>query len=70
MYYTLLPYKCLKCGMETEYSPDNRHPAPVTPGFVTCPLCWEEWLRANIGELACTVSFKYGVLSEYDRKNQ
>lgn len=63
------PYKCLKCGHELEYSPHYEHEAPATNDFIGCPKCWVEFLRSNIGELACTVDFSRDRSgSEYDKK--
>lgn len=57
MYQTPLPHKCIKCGYETDYSPDNGIAAPEYDGYTGCPKCWMEFLKANIGELKCTVRF-------------
>jgi DNA-directed RNA polymerase subunit RPC12/RpoP len=57
-------YKCIKCGFEIKYSPHNHHSSPTTDDFISCPNCWEQFLREHIGELKCTVNFTG--TSEYD----
>jgi DNA-directed RNA polymerase subunit RPC12/RpoP len=52
MYILPKPYQCAKCGHETHYSPHDGHSAPVVVDeFISCPRCWELFLRENIGEM-------------------
>jgi hypothetical protein len=55
MYILPSPYKCQKCGFECEYSPHETHPAPVVHTnfgpVISCPKCWMEWLKENLGEM-------------------
>lgn len=70
-YYIAQPYKCLKCGFDFKYTPDDPHPSPVLKeehdSFPTCPKCWNKFLRKHIGLGYCTVAWtKDG--SEYENK--
>lgn len=60
------PHKCIRCGHEFEYSPDDRHSAPVdSSGQPACLKCWDAFL-ATVGLGYCTVAWtREG--SAYDR---
>lgn len=56
-YCAAFPYKCIKCGHEFKFSPDDPHPAPKTSdGRPSCPKCWDEFLEA-LGLGYCTVAW-------------
>lgn len=45
------PYKCDRCGHEMQYTPHERHPAPVVSDDPVCPKCFERFIREHCGIL-------------------
>jgi DNA-directed RNA polymerase subunit RPC12/RpoP len=70
-YHAPMPYKCIKCGYEFQYSQDHSHPAPVlssaqNQSMPVCPQCWAKFLLENIGISFGTTNWT-GV-SDYDKE--
>jgi hypothetical protein len=59
-------YKCIKCDYEFQYSPHNPHPAPSVYCDPVCPVCWDKFIRENVGIGYCTESWNGE--SEYEMK--
>lgn len=51
MYHLPIKMKCSKCGHEQKVGQDDPHPSPRIGEIITCPKCWEAWLKDNIGAM-------------------
>ena len=66
VYFPPVAMRCTKCGYEVDESPRAPHAVPRIGDFIGCPICWERFLRSNVGELLGTVDVT-GQGSQWDR---
>ena len=58
MYVLLQPYRCNKCGYDELYTPSLPIATPVLLNRQpVCPVCWDKFLKENLGIMECQVSF-------------
>lgn len=52
MYLVPQPYRCPKCGFESNYGPHDPFGAPVLSEGPVCPQCYANFLRKYCGVMA------------------